>query len=96
MITVIVNHYVLQERFQQADARVKESGRVMRSYPGFVSRQTLYAQQDPMQITTVTTWRSLEDYQRWDDRNRPQPSPGAPTRWSRPVEKVVFEVTPEL
>ncbi len=97
MITVIVNHYVLPERLQVADAAIKENGRVMRSYSGFVSRQTLYAQQDSLQITTVTTWRSLEEYQGWANRpDRPQPAPGAPTNWSKPVEATVFEVTPEL
>lgn len=96
MITVIVNHYVLPDQLRRAKAGIRENGRLMRSYPGFVSRQTLIAQQDPLQVTTVTSWRRMRDYQGWTNRpGRPQPAPGAPTRWSRPVETSIFRVTPE-
>ncbi|MBI4340290.1 MAG: antibiotic biosynthesis monooxygenase [Chloroflexi bacterium] len=97
MITVIVNHWVLPERMKEAEATIKENGRAMRSYAGFISRQTLYAQKDPHQITTVTNWQNQESYQGWTGRpNPPQPRPNAPVMWSKPVESTVFEVTPEL
>ncbi len=96
MITAIVHHYIVPELLKQTEAMIKENGRLMRSYPGFVSRQTLIAQNDPCQITTVTTWRSAEDRQRWDSRpDRPQPQPNAPTPWAKPIEAVAFTVTPE-
>ena len=97
MITAIVHHYVVPELRERADAAIKGNGQVMRSYPGVVSRQTLYGQSDPLQITTVTTWRDAEAYKGWTERpDRPQPSPDAPTMWSKPIEALVFDVTPEL
>ena len=96
MISVVVHHYVVPDLIQQAESAIKENGRVMRSYPGFHSRQTLYAQNDQNQITTVTMWRELEDFQRWSNRDRPQPDPNAPSMWAKPIESTVFDVTPEL
>ncbi len=97
MITVIVHHYVIPAKVKEAETLIKENGRVMRSFPGFITRQTVIPQNDPSQITTVTIWRSLEDRQKWDNRpDRPQPQPNAPTLWSKPIESTVFNVTPEL
>ncbi|MBI2170514.1 MAG: antibiotic biosynthesis monooxygenase [Chloroflexi bacterium] len=97
MITVLVHHYVIPQMTKQAEALIKENGRVMRSFPGFVSRQTLYAQNDPNQITTVTVWRSIEAYQGWTNRpDRPQPQPNAPAMWSKPIENTLFNVTAEV
>lgn len=97
MITVIVHHYVVPQMLKQAKALIKKNGRVMRSFPGFISRQTLIGQNDPNQVTTVTIWRSLEDQQRWNNRpDRPQPQPNAPTMWAKPIESTIFTVTPEV
>ena len=97
MITVIVHHYAVPDLVSRAESGIKENGRVMRSFPGFISRQTLYAQDDRNQITSVTTWRSLDDFQGWSNRpDRPAPNPDAPSLWSRPVESTVFDLTPEL
>ena len=97
MITVIVNHYVLPAMIKQAQTLIQENGRVMRSFPGFITRQTLLGQNDPNQVTSVTTWRSVEDFQRWGNRpDRPQPQPNAPTMWSKPIESTIFNVTPEV
>ncbi|MBI4203047.1 MAG: antibiotic biosynthesis monooxygenase [Chloroflexi bacterium] len=99
MITVITHHYVIPEMTPRAGEQIKENGRVMRSYPGFISRQTLYAENDPNQITTVTTWRALEDYQRWSSRPRSQAQPdalAAPSMYSKPIEAIVFNVVAEL
>ncbi|MBI4311071.1 MAG: antibiotic biosynthesis monooxygenase [Chloroflexi bacterium] len=97
MITVVVHHYVIPAMTPQAEKQIKENGRVMRSFPGFITRQTLIGQNDPNQITTVTTWRALEDFQRWNNRpDRPQPQPNAPTMWAKPIESTVFNTTAEL
>ena len=97
MITVIVHHYVLREHLEQAESNIKGNGKAMRDFKGFVSRQTLHAQEDPLQITTVTTWNSVGEFQAWGNRpGRSQPQPDAPTMWSAPIESKTFEVTPEL
>jgi heme-degrading monooxygenase HmoA len=97
MITVIVHHYVLQEQLELAESNIKNNGKLMRDFAGFLSRQTLHAQENPLQITTITTWNSAEELQAWDNRpGRPQPQPDAPTLWSAPIERTAFEVTPEL
>ena len=97
MITVVVHHYVLREQLERAESAIKGNGKAMRDFQGFVSRQTLIAQEDTLQITTITTWNSVGDFQAWGNRpGRPQPQPDAPTMWSAPIESTIFEVTPEL
>ena len=97
MITVIVHHYVLREQLERAESAIKGNGKAMRDFKGFVSRQTLYGKEDPLQITTVTTWNSADELEAWDNRpDRPQPQPDAPTMWSAPIERGMFDVTPEL
>jgi len=97
MITVIVHHYVLPDRLQEADTRIRENGRRMRSFPGFVSRQTLRSQGDPLKVTTVTCWQSGEDRERWDQSpERRQAREGQPNLWSKPPEPEFFDTIPEI
>ena len=99
MITLMAHHYVLPDKLDDAKATILENGRAMRSFPGFISRQTLQSESDPLKITTLVTWQRKEQYQVWLDSPERRSRMGggsAGSLWSRPVESEYFEVVPEL
>ena len=97
MITAIVHHYALPDRLQEAETRILGNGRKMRGFDGFVSRQTLRSQSDPLKITTVTLWQSNEDRERWDQSpERRQARESSVNPWTKPPEPEFFDVIPEL
>ena len=97
MLAVIVQHYVLPEFLQEAETLIRTNGRRMRSFHGFVSRQTLRSHSDPFKITTVTCWERREDREGWDQSpERREASDGADRLWSKSPEVESFDVVPEL
>ena len=67
MITRLAEHWVRPECVEDAKAIFAEWGRVARTYPGLLFRQVIQSEKDPLKITTITTWESLEDSDRWHD-----------------------------
>jgi len=69
----------------------------MRSFPGFITRHTGYSQKDPLKLSTVTLWRTRENYEAWrNSPERQQLAGSGPAPWSSPPEAEVFDVVPEL
>lgn len=95
MITAIVHHWVVPEKLDTAKNLIQQTGKVMRSFPGFVSRQTLIAQANPLQISTVTCWETEQAYQGWlkERAKRPAPPGGL---WSKEPETTIFTSIPEI
>ncbi len=97
MFTIISHHYAVPEHRQAGLDTVLEVGQAMRRYPGFISRHTLVADDDPTQITSITSWRDKESAQAWDsgpDRQSLRQH-GMPF-WSKPPHRVSFAVVDEL
>ena len=97
MITVISHHYVKEDQAAEADRMIREAGRAMRGFKGLASRQTLHSNDNPLKITTVTTWKSQEDQEAWfGSAERQSITGGGHALWSKPPQQEFFELVPEL
>ena len=65
MITHIVYHWVLPDQIERAKELFEANGRVIREIPGFVSRQILRSQSDPLKWAAANTWQDEGSLQRW-------------------------------
>lgn len=61
MIVQIATHWFKPERRAAGIRGLLETGGLQHRQPGFVSRQVAVAKDDPLQVVSVTTWRSLAD-----------------------------------
>ena len=96
MIAQLAHHWALPDKFDEANAALLENGRAMRAFPGFISRHTFIAENDPLRITTVVVWRRKEDHQAWlESPERKARAGSAGNLWSRPVEAEYCELVPE-
>ncbi len=76
MITMVVDHWVIPERLEEAKKVFKTNSDAMRKADGCVSRHVLISQKDPLKYTTVTSWASQEALGAWrQSPNRPQFDP---------------------
>ena len=67
MITKIAEHYVRPEYVEEAKAVFAEWGLVARTFPGLIFRQVIQSEKDPLKITSITTWETHEDSDRFHD-----------------------------
>jgi len=95
MINVIVHHYALKDQVEAAKRRLLENGLRAKRFPGFVMRQTLVAEDDPLKLTTITAWSSKREYEAWSTSPQHQTDQSGVSLWSRPVERESYEVIPE-
>ena len=96
MIAQLAHHWALPDKFDEANAVLLENGRAMRAFPGFISRQTFIAENDPLRITTIVVWRRKEDHQAWlESPERKARAGSAGSLWSKPVEAEYCELIPE-
>ena len=93
MITVLIHHWVKPEDKETLKRLCRESGDEQSKWRGFLSRHVWEAMDDPLKITTVTTWRSKADRDAWwDDANRRGPNPDEERIYTRPNEDEWWEV----
>ena len=65
MILVIVHHYLKPGTVEQAVGRLDANGERMARQPGYQFRYRLVSQEDPLKLSTVTGWDSVEAYEAW-------------------------------
>ena len=95
MLTVIAHHFILPGKMDEAKKRIVTFGQEMRSARGFISRQTVVSQKDPPRVTSVTTWRTKEEYEAYNTPERQAARRALPPLYVK-VESETFEVLPEL
>ena len=96
MITRISQHWVLPDKLEESIKVFAEWGQAARSAPGWVQRQVIQSVDDPLEITTLTTFRSREDFKKWlatPERDRVAAPRGL---WSKPAIERYHEVLPEI
>lgn len=98
MVTVIVRHWIQPDKLERVKSLILQNGKLMQSAPGFVMRHTMIARADPLQVTTVTGWRTDEDYQGWLKQREAKRAQSAPPEnlYTKPPETTVFSSIPEL
>jgi heme-degrading monooxygenase HmoA len=93
MIGVLTHHWAKADSIDAAKQLLDGNGLAQSKAPGFVSRQTLYATNDPTKITTLVIWTSNEIYDQWRaSPERAVAMKGAEALWSRPPESERFYV----
>ena len=65
MITILSHHWVKPEHKEELGRLCREYGEDQSKYQGFVFRQVWAAVDNPLKISTVTSWRSKADRDAW-------------------------------
>ncbi len=91
MFTTISVHW-LNEGQQNATMDIFKTNTVLaRKQEGFISRDILIAVDDPMKITTVTSWQTKEQLETWaKNPDRPKRPQGSAPLFAN-MEIVVYE-----
>ncbi|MDA1348005.1 MAG: antibiotic biosynthesis monooxygenase [Chloroflexi bacterium] len=93
MIGVLTHHWAKKGSVAEARAKLDGNGLAQSKAPGFVSRQTLLALDDPTQITSIVVWDDNDIYDAWKaSPERARAMVGAGDLWSKPPESQRFEV----
>ena len=93
MIWVLTHHWAKGGNVNEARRLLDGNGLAQSKAPGFVSRQTLLALDDPTQITSIVVWKSNEVYDAWKSSpERAKAMADADKLWSRPPESQRFHV----
>ena len=67
MITHVVYHWVAPGKMERAKELFEDNGRIIRTIPGFVSRQIWQSTSDPTKVAAVNTWEDEKSLQAWMD-----------------------------
>ncbi|MFQ5872227.1 MAG: antibiotic biosynthesis monooxygenase family protein [Dehalococcoidia bacterium] len=81
MITLVAEHWITPEFMDGAMKVFRDNTEKPKEGGGFVSRLVLKSLSDPSKITTVTTWKTEEEYQKFMaalEKGRAQQDPNAP------------------
>ena len=89
MITMVTLHIVNADAREQALVLLKKNTELARKAKGFVSRDILFAQTDPLKGYSITTWETREDMERF------LKSPERPPLTHEGPDKTVYEITPQ-
>jgi heme-degrading monooxygenase HmoA len=93
MIGVLTHHWAKPDKVDEARSLLDRNGEAQSKAPGFVSRQTLHALNDPTKITTLVVWTSNDIYDAWRaSPARAAAMKGAEALWSKPPESERYEV----
>jgi len=93
MIGVLTHHWAKPDRIDEARKLLDRNGSAQSKAPGFVSRQTLIAQRDPTQITTLVVWASEDIYDAWKaSPQRASAMSGADLLWAKPPHSERFQI----
>ena len=65
MITLVAEHQVNPGQQQLANKIFQTVSESVKKAPGFVTRQILVGQKDPLKVTTITSFQSQEAFDQW-------------------------------
>ena len=89
----MTHHWAKEDCFEQARTKLDGNGLAQSMAPGFVSRQTLLALDDPNQITSIVVWETNEIYDKWKSSpQREKAMANAGLLWSKPPQSQRFDL----
>lgn len=92
MFATVVPHLANDGQFETAMELFRRNTEQASKIKGFVSRQVLVSQTNPLKITTVTIWQTKEDAQAWlTNPERPRPAKGVFSKMELEVYEVAFQ-----
>jgi heme-degrading monooxygenase HmoA len=65
VIVKITEHWVHENKIEQAKALFRANTEAMRKLPGLISRYTLQSTSDPLKWTTIAIWEDEESAKAW-------------------------------
>ena len=80
MVTLVAEHWIKPEFMDGSMKVFRDNTEKLRKGGSIVSRLVLRSMSDPSKITTVTTWKEKEDYQKFMaelEKSRAQQDPNA-------------------
>lgn len=93
MIVVIVHHWCKPDMVEAARERIDRNGDSMAQAPGFLFRCRMERVEEPLKISTVTTWTAEERYRTWQaEKNARDAAAGLPSPYERAISEM-FPVT---
>lgn len=93
IIAVLTHHWAKDERFAEAREKLDGNGLAQSKAPGFVSRQTFVALEDPTQITSIVIWETNGLYDNWKSSlERAKAMANAELLWSKSPESQRFNL----
>ncbi len=69
-IKVFIRRHIKKGRIEKAVAMLEKFRNVAKTEPGHISGETLIDHYDSRSITVVSTWRTIEDWVRWQSSDK--------------------------
>jgi heme-degrading monooxygenase HmoA len=69
-IKVFIKRHVKADHLQAAIGMLQEFRRMAIKQPGYISGETLTNHYDPPSITVISSWRTVEDWIRWQSSDK--------------------------
>ena len=66
MVRIVIERHLKEGKKGDLMPLLKELRAVAMHQPGYVTGETLASTEDPSIISTLSTWRSLEDWKAWE------------------------------
>ena len=93
MIGVLTNHWSKDGSFNKARILLDRNGLAQSMAPGFVSRTTLLARENPSQITSLVVWENDGIYDEWKlSKERAVAMRGADSLWAKNPVSQRFDI----
>jgi heme-degrading monooxygenase HmoA len=69
-IKVFIRRHVKKGSVEKAVAMLEKFRNMAKTEPGYISGETLINHYDSLSITVVSTWRTIEDWVRWQSSDK--------------------------
>lgn len=66
-IKVLIKRRFKEKHFNEINQMIKETRYGAMDQEGYISSETMWDHEDPFQVVIVSSWRSLENWQKWKD-----------------------------
>ena len=66
LVRVLIERHIKEGQESEASDKILEMRKHATTFPGYVSGETLSDTADPRTVIIVSTWHSLEDWEKWD------------------------------
>jgi heme-degrading monooxygenase HmoA len=70
VVKVFIKRHVKEGHLQAAIGMLQEFRRMAIKQPGYISGETLTNHYDPRSLTVISSWRSVEDWIRWQSSDK--------------------------
>ena len=66
LVRVLIERHITEGHVPEAADKILEMRKQATTFPGYVSGETLSDTADPRTVIIVSTWHSIEDWEKWN------------------------------